>query len=311
MLSFGDDEEADAGAPVLKKAKFNPKLVDSTSTRIDGDSVHPKRSQPSSKRTRPKSPSPAVASPERPPPELQLPIRNEETPSRSPSSSSEPEQVKKMSTLLDKTNAQIAELKQSMKRNVPQKDQFEAKPKSALEQMIPASATKGRKRKHGNGAQNSGESRALDMLSAFQAKLEQGSGKVSDGKRSQPATKDGSRDREDESVPDDEAELCDLHFIANCESCMSWDDRVAKNLDGGSDDDSGWLNHTLVFQRDRFGKDLSWKENHEDDLVVIDPREKAKDIKAEQNAKKSSKRSNHTIANIGRNKEKRRAEDQK
>ena len=46
-----------------------------------------------------------------------------------------------------------------------------------------------------------------------------------------------------------------------------------------------FLGHTLRFEKDRLGKDLSWKKEHEydDGLVLIDPREKTKEL-AEQRA---------------------------
>ena len=76
---------------------------------------------------------------------------------------------------------------------------------------------------------------------------------------------------------EDEATICDLHFIANCQSCSKWDQDGAKEEDedlGGT----GWMSHKLSFAKDRLGKDLEWKRKNEEELVVIDPREREKDL---------------------------------
>src|SRR5438045_5912292 len=77
---------------------------------------------------------------------------------------------------------------------------------------------------------------------------------------------------------DDEAALCDLHFIADCQSCSNWD-RHRESIEGGDDededkDDTDWMTHALSFAKDRLGKDLTWKRKNEEELVVIDPRER-------------------------------------
>lgn len=85
---------------------------------------------------------------------------------------------------------------------------------------------------------------------------------------------------------DEEAHLCDLHFIANCQSCQSWDTHLGGEQDGDpEDDDRGWLSHALSFEKDRLGKDLTWKRKNEE-LSVIDPREKEKTLKEEKKAKR-------------------------
>jgi len=149
-----------------------------------------------------------------------------------------------VSSLLDRTNAQIAELKASMKRNVPAAPTDSGRKKSALEQMIPENSMRGRKRKQGVN----GDARDAQALSI----------------------------------------LCDLHFIANCQSCQSWDKQVDAAEDQG-EDDKGWMSHALSFEKDRLGKDLNWKRKNDEELVVIDPREKARDIKEEARAKKMAR----------------------
>lgn len=81
---------------------------------------------------------------------------------------------------------------------------------------------------------------------------------------------------------DEEAALCDLHFILDCQSCTKWDKPANEAEQAEADDEdlagTAWLSHKLSFAKDRLGKDLKWKKQNEDELVVIDPREKAKDL---------------------------------
>ena len=87
---------------------------------------------------------------------------------------------------------------------------------------------------------------------------------------------------------DEEATLCDLHFIAHCQSCAQWATDVNNNADNddGAEDDTDWLGHTLTFAKDRLGKDLKWKEQNEKELVVIDPRERERGAGAAAGAAK-------------------------
>ncbi|KAL8993970.1 MAG: hypothetical protein Q9169_005943 [Polycauliona sp. 2 TL-2023] len=304
LLSFEDDENKDAEAPVLKKEKFNPELVVASQTISQGPEDREERqsngthgeskSKPivldvksRSKQTR-QRPTRSVSPPpvRNPNPASQLPLPKAEEPSRSPSESPEPEQIGKVSSLLDRTNAQIADLKASMKRHIPTAATTDTRPKSALERMIPETATRGRKRKHGAN----GDKQSLEFLKAFRAKLENAapestaaSAPEADADKQQDRTNGKSIDKPDE---DEEAALCDLHFIANCESCQSWEKRIPGDMEVMEEDDNGWMSHALNFDKDRLGKDLSWKKKIEEELVVIDPREKAKDLKEEQRAKR-------------------------
>lgn len=301
LLSFGgDDGDADVAAPVLKKAKFNPKLVATGSLQEDKMSGMKKVSGNTMKPARRVSLSPSPEHPEPQPSTRQLPIRNEETPSRSPSELSEPEQVTKMSSLLDRTNAEIAKLKQSMKRDVLSASEVKSKPKSALDQMVPENASRGRKRKHGNALANGGDAATLDLLNKFRERLDQASSLDQDSTRHlRQDGKSSPKENDAGAGQDDEAQLCDLHFIANCQSCAKWADQDL-NAQEDSEDDSGWMNHSLVFEKDHLGKDLSWKKKNEEELVVIDPREKAKDIMAEQKAKKAAKPQSHQVRDTAR-----------
>lgn len=309
LLSFGEDEAEGTMAPIPKKEKFNTKLVSAGAAsnwaerndadsrdgiKRNGSSDAPKvqRGTDSVRKEKPvrrksnESPSPPPAQHRNP--AAQLPLPRDEEPSRSPTASPEPEQVGKVSSLLDRTNAQIAELKASMKRNIPSAPVGDSRKKSALEQMIPENATRGRKRKHAANGGTSKDQQSLDFLKAFRAKLESA---PPEAEGPAPALEvhdkpDQANANEVNEDNDDEASLCDLHFIANCQSCRSWDKHMTGDADVADDDDTGWMSHALNFDRDRLGKDLNWKKKSEDDLVVIDPREKAKDLKEEQRAKR-------------------------
>ncbi|MCJ1284252.1 Peptidyl-prolyl isomerase cwc27 [Xylographa opegraphella] len=297
LLSFGGEDGQDMEeTPVPKKAKFNTKLVSATETTNGATDNHEENIRLKRKEGKVSRPQHAAAvSP--PPrqnshPEAQLPLRDEERPSRSQSISPEPEQIEKVSTLLERTNAQIAELKASMKRSIPAAPSGSARKKSALEQMIPENSTRGRKRKQGRNTDNANDTQALQILNAFRAKLDKAPSEdpnlISSSAKvveiDQPAMNSHGINEDD-----DEAQLCDLHFITNCQSCRSWDKALEEAADDEDNDDGAWMSHALSFEKDRLGKDLTWKRKMEEELVVIDPREKAKDIKDEQRAKRAAK----------------------
>lgn len=324
LLSFGGEEEEGEDMlpnPVAKKAKFNTKLVVAAdekpngTTSTDNDVAtksRPTKTQPSRNRhtsTSPSPPNPPQHQPRKPSPSTQLPIRNPEIPShsrsRSPSTSPDPEPLTKFSSLLTQTNVQIASLKASMKRTVTNSART-ASPhrKSALEQMIPAGSTRGRKRKAGaHGSSNAENDRAaLAILTAFREKLDRappeakaapreddGGGANGSGVNGRDGTghgADGGAGAGGEEEEEEEAHLCDLHFIASCQSCRSWDthalDSGGKAEEGEDVDDRSWMSHALSFEKDRLGKDLTWRRKIEEELVVIDPREKGKDIREEE-----------------------------
>ena len=296
LLSFGGEEGEEAEtSPAVKKAKFNTKLIVGDTNGINAESADTtasnKQTAKPPRRRLSRSPSPPPRA--KPDPATQLPLPNDEEPSRSPSTSPEEVEMDKVSSLLDRTNAQIAELKASMKRNIPTVPAESSRKKSALEQMIPENAMRGRKRKHGVNGDAARDSQALSILHAFRAKLEKAPPETKleaspvreDGAGKATSNGNSNADAED----DEEAHLCDLHFIANCQSCQSWDKHTADAAEVQDDDDKGWMSHALSFDKDRLGKDLNWKKKNEEELVVIDPREKARDIKEEQRAKKMAK----------------------
>ena len=299
LLSFGAEEGEDQdGVSLVKKQKFNPKLVtekagNTVTNEGSGGAtmeVKPTASTKNIRRKTSRSRSPlSIAEPD---PKTQLPLPNDEEPSRSVSTSPEPADVRKVSTLLDRTNAQIADLKASMKRNIST-PAAEPRRKSALEHMIPENSMRGRKRKHGGNGDSSKDAQSLDILAAFRAKLEKASPEVEPSATSPPegheeqATDVGPR--ASNVADDEEAALCDLHFIADCQSCQSWDKHLSGKVEATNEDDKGWMSHALSFDKDRLGKDLRWKKKNEEELVVIDPREKAKGIIEEQRAKRQAK----------------------
>lgn len=309
LLSFGGDEGDDDGASVAvrpKKAKFNPALIDGGGDQELETAPKPngivKKQAPLIETRRQRSPSPTVmipqkrkASPQpatkspspvqrRKPsfhdPTTQLPLRDPESPSRSPTPNEAPPTSK-----TSKLQAEIDALKASMRRNVAPTHSESRNKKSALESLIPATSTRGRKRPRPGENNSKEDASALKMLNAFKARLEAtgADDTVKSHSQSNGQRQDAKQEAKPESPPEDdeEATLCDLHFIANCQSCSRWDETGA-NEDEDAEDDRPWMSHSLSFAKDRLGKDLTWKRKNEEELVVIDPREKERDIKLEK-----------------------------
>ncbi len=288
----------------------NPKVVGETtqltcrrSSPISPPQFYPKRSSqsPPTQRRKPSFHEPTT----------QLPLKDPESPSRSPTSSPAPHPKTPPTTTT--LNAEIAVLKASMRRTVPTSSENTRK-KSALEQLIPEKSIRGRRRPRpgeSGGTPGSNNDRdAVKMLNAFKARLEgighevmevktlskekdngKKSGLNGNGVSYQQSADAGAKDEEEEK--DEEATLCDLHFIVNCLSCSNWDQKASVLTDhsnqkphssaSGDDDadvlgDTDWMSHALSFEKDRLGKDLTWKRKNEEELVVIDPREKEKDL---------------------------------
>ncbi|KIM99032.1 hypothetical protein OIDMADRAFT_166640 [Oidiodendron maius Zn] len=279
LLSFGEDDgDAEEATPALKKTKFDTRIVmDSEFTEPESKIRVPKEIKKAAK------PLSVESSPEPTPAPKSIPNRAAKIDKMEVSSSPEPEVVQKVASALDRTNAQIAELKASMRRNIhvaPEKE----KKKSALEEMMPENITRGRKRNTGGNVSTKADQRSLDILSAFKAKLAQA-----------PLEKDASKftplvddSEQKELVDDDEANLCDLHFIADCQSCKKWDAEEEKDEDA-EDDGIGWMSHALSFKEDKLGKDLTYRKKAEEELVVIDPREKARTLKEEKRAQREAR----------------------
>ncbi|KAI9370506.1 cyclophilin-like domain-containing protein [Aspergillus egyptiacus] len=326
LLSFGgDDEEGEEDMPIRPaKPKFNPTLVT--------DAKLPEKEQSSTKdtaRRRPRSPSPIRQQQQRQPspkpterpktPEhtKQLPLPDPESPERSPSPPPQGRQ-----SFLSRTNAEIENLKASMRRTV-QAPTNSAKPVSALEAMIPKTAIRGRKRPPpgsttnttangiaGFSSSSGAEAETLKLFNAFRAKLESADSKSAASSSSattkHPAPPSAPVAKEQGPEEDEESQLCDLHFIANCQSCKSWDTEDGRDAANGAaaDDpnDSGWLSHQLQFGKDTLGKDLNWKKEHQDadTLMVIDPREREREIVGEKKRRKGLERDRERERKRGR-----------
>ena len=301
LLSFGGDEldEVDAEV-VLSKPKFNTKLINAEQDPSMGTRPSmtaeplPRKETHVKKHTSdmPSLPATPVQSTK------DAPISLIESPPRPPINTlpTFPSNTK-VAFSIDETNAQIAEIKASLKRTVYSVDSASPKTakkqKTALEQMIPETSIRGRKRKQGEKAENKMyEKRALEIINSFRTKLDN----AAPQKSPQAAVDLSEADKEngdtlptggapkDEEEDEEEAHLCDLHFISNCQSCRSWDNpKIAEshtmNDDEHGTNDTGWMSHALSFEKDRLGKDLTWRRKNEEELVVIDPREKGKEIK--------------------------------
>ncbi|RFU73648.1 peptidyl-prolyl isomerase cwc27 [Trichoderma arundinaceum] len=294
LLSFGD-EEGDEEVPVFKKAKFDTRLIVEEEEETPAPKEKKRKSSKAkgsdkqaseSRTTNDKREEPVVDTNgddeenedrQRDIP-LSLPKKRKEP---SPEPSPEPEPVKEKSAL-EKANEELAALKASMRRTIHSEEPVKEKKKSALETMIPDTSIRGRKRRPGgNNTTTNEDQAALHLLKAFQAKLD----KAPQSKEVVMEAPVGDDEGEAEKPSqDEEAELCDLHFIANCQSCTSWDKQEKDDSD-----DEGWMSHALSFAADKLGKDLSNRKKAEEELVVIDPREKARTLKEEKRAEREAR----------------------
>lgn len=288
VLSFGDDE--DDAAPVVKKVKANPKLV------VVEEEAQEKSTAKAPKQKKEKMSSPDAQSgdvvkrgtmePTRKPKQAQEQEDEEEEEEQSEDDSEARRQKQ-----LDSTNAQIAALKASMKRTVDTGPKHKEKPKSTLESMIPSTSTRGRKR-----GKASDERGALDLFKQFKSRLEElPVDNTPEAAHNGSNTEPGAETNGHSTVPttadaeDDEAALCDLHFIANCQSCKAWDDEQPEgDAEDDGDDDVSWMAKKLTFAKDTKGKDLEWKRKMEE-IEVIDPRAKAQELRMERRKGKSER----------------------
>lgn len=291
LLSFGADEGDEAAAPLPKKAKVNPNFIGAESKSEptksapieikDQPSQHAERLVPVS--AKPSSPE-AETVKEAPVSSIQA-----ETAPSEPKPKPKPQPVQEEIQLskLDRVNQQIADLKASMKRNTGPVKAAPVEKKSALEAMIPATSTRGRKR--GKVADERG---ALDIFNSFKKRLEHMPAPTPDEEEPKLADpEEATKDQKDVSgtattALDTEEKLCDLHFIANCQSCKAWDKDDVADEEAEDDNDTEWMSHALSFAKDTLGKDLEWRRKMEE-FEVIDPREKARQL--DQGRKKDNK----------------------
>ncbi|CAH0059426.1 unnamed protein product [Clonostachys solani] len=286
LLSFGD-EEGDDDLPVLKKAKFDTRLI-TEEEESQGSPVVKKAPKPTPKK------SPTLKSTEPAKPQVDGDPAKEDSESGeqgkkktstqraakdpSPEPPRQPSPPRK--TALQKANEEIAALKASMKRTVHSEKPVEERKKTAFESMIPETSTKGGRKRRPGGSGND-DPKTFRLLEAFRSRLDKAPPEKE--QQQQPAepvdTEQGGKEPEE-----GEAELCDLHFIANCQSCTSWDKQEKEDSD-----DEGWMSHTLSFAADKLGKDLSNRKKAEEELVVIDPREKARELKKGKRADRDAR----------------------
>ncbi|KAK2019006.1 cyclophilin type peptidyl-prolyl cis-trans isomerase/CLD [Colletotrichum eremochloae] len=291
LLSFGDDEGDAEEVPVLKKTKYDTRIV------MDVEDEEPAEKKPAKAKSKSKAKVEKVSTRETqsgPDPEpaeeqktaltkqilpdgrkSEIPIRLQESPSPEP-------EVRNTKSALEKTNEEIAALKASMKRSY-QPEVVKETRKSALESMIPETSIRGRKRRPGGNGNPRDDQQALDFLKAFKSKLEQAPEDKSNG-ASSVGNEVAARE---EKAGDEEAELCDLHFIADCQSCKAWDQAAKEDSD-----DEGWMSRALSFKADKLGKDLRYRKKAEEELVVIDPREKARTLQEEKKASREARSGN-------------------
>lgn len=310
LLSFGGEDGDEEEILPVKKIKFDNRLVSAIpETQKKTTLITAPVKPPAVPRTC-HSPTPSISrspSPQ-PVPTPRLKAKKLTKPLPVPSRSQSPES-KPRESFLAKTTAQIEALKASLKRRDNDTMTTTAAPKKrsllALQkEMLPSTSVKGRKRKRlgkGKGGEVDDDD-AMDALERFRRKLEKATSPPSTPTPplDTPTIKQSTTitTTPPDSKDEEEYQLCDLHFIPHCQSCKSWDEAHANDstlVDSavGEDDirPEDFLGHTLRFEKDRLGKDLNWKKEHEydDGLVLIDPREKSKEL-AEQRVKERAGR---------------------
>jgi peptidyl-prolyl cis-trans isomerase SDCCAG10 len=294
LLSFAGDEDDAMPAPVRKKPKFDTRLVvaapeDETPTQKEMVKGRPKP-EPKSVPTPTGEPAtkesaPPAAKELTPPPPLKKtktkPASAETT--RSPSRSPTPPPSRSAQRLAE-TNAQITALKKSLRRSPspPPAATTAAtgKKKSLLalqKEMLPSTSIQGRKKLRKRGGAEEDDDAAFAALQKFREKLATAPPPSATKQEEKSAGIDNMEVDKKEAVEEDtEATLCDLHFIPNCQSCSKWDEQEKEDEAEGDVSSDLW-SHALSFEKDRLGKDLTWKKKNEE-LVVIDPREKQREI---------------------------------
>lgn len=262
MLSFADEEDGDMQPVKKKKKKVNPNFVDAGAEKPEdmNNTKIPRAPTPEVRPQKPRSPLPTRQPPVAKPAKTTRP----EPDSDDDTSDEEPAPVRK--SKLDSTNEEIAALKASMKRTIETTSREPEKPKTALEAMVPmpSKVTKGRRRKSGD------EPGAFDTFQAFKSRLESLPSKTA-AKINAPVDESASSNaKQARPSADDlaEAEVCDLHFVANCQSCKAWDEEEEEEEDNN---DTSWMVSGLHFPKDTLGKDLEWKKQMAQ-VEVLDPK---------------------------------------
>ncbi|TQV98036.1 peptidyl-prolyl isomerase CWC27 [Cordyceps javanica] len=282
LLSFGDDEDDNEVLSLPKKAKFDTRII-----MDDGSAEEPPKEKSTKSKVTKTEKTVSLESkgggdvgdtiePAGQPLEVKTPFKEEDSDDESSS-----EIPKK--TALQIANEEMAALKASMRRNIHTAKDEAPRKKSTLASMIPETSIRGARKRPvgGSGVISSDDQATLKLLKGFQSRLDKAPpGKAID----ENDDKDDGEVKQGQIEGDDEAELCDLHFIANCQSCTSWDKQEKEESD-----DEGWMSHTLSFAADKLGKDLSNRKKAEEELVVIDPRSKEHSMREEKRAKRDAR----------------------
>ena len=284
LLSFADDDGDEEDMPTLKKPKYDVRMV------IDIEGERPERQNKpnfTAKAPLPSEPGPvfeeAWTRPEVPS-EQQKSKKHLHDVEADSSPWFELEKPEKKSAL-EKTNEQIAALKEELRQDRPLDrpvGEHQGHKESIADELVPENAIRGRKRKHVSGTGS--EARTLGVLNAWMSKLD----KAPQTTKPDQGVPSQNSDGDNDAAPggpgagrNEEAELCDLHFIANCMSCKSWDKDEKEESD-----DEGWMSNALTAAADRLEGQLSLRKKAEEELIVIDPREKARSLKEEVRAKR-------------------------
>ncbi|OAA41346.1 peptidyl-prolyl isomerase CWC27 [Metarhizium rileyi] len=286
LLSFEDDEEGEEEEPVFKKAKFDTRLI-AQEEELNGERKKGEASKNKVYKENKKTGQPVLqerSDEQQPTPDEDCDKGSSRSRTKTREESNEPAEAPESpkKTALQKANEELAALKASMRRTIHSEQPVEnTKKKSALESMIPESSIRARKRRPGgNNTSASDDEAAMSILRAFQSRLTQ----APPARELQESTEQEDAGTDKAVGADDEAALCDLHFIANCQSCTAWDKQ-----DKEESDDEGWMSHSLSFAADRLGKDLSNRKKAEEELVVIDPREKERTLREDKRAGREAK----------------------
>lgn len=293
MLSFGAEEcEGDIDSAPISRPKFNPKFAQTDDSMEKPSAASITKKVPDVASEEPSKLAPQIPETSIAPADSASISQTMGSASESLSPSPEPEpEPDRQAAKLAKTNAQIENLKQSLKRENPVTAESTSKrPKSVLESLMPASARRGVKFK----ASSKADQRDLDAFSAFQNRIKTAGNeppratKVNGAAKNEGLNGDSPAPKES-TTADDNEDVCDLHFVPNCQSCKKWDE-AEENSEHDDVSAEGLIRHKLSFAKDRLGKDLEWKRQNEKELVVIDPRERERELLG---SKRSKMRMNH------------------
>ncbi|PWW72606.1 cyclophilin-like protein [Tuber magnatum] len=282
LLSFGGDEEGEEGPAVAKKPKFNTKLVVAALLADEQDDRAAMKEKAALETSSDKQPITAIET------IAKTNYKGEgiSDPTPSPSPSPPPQTTRRAPssklTKLQKTNAEIAAVKESLKRRTsppPAEPKTKKSLLSIQKSLLPSTSVQGRKRRRGKATADDDDGYAA--LQRFKSKLDSAPSPpttttttTAAGTTASTEAKATTGSKFTEVLDhDDESNLCDLHFIPHCLSCNAHVE-AEDNVDGGA---AGLWAHALSFEKDRLGKDLTWKKRNEE-MVVIDPREKGKEI---------------------------------